>query len=226
MNNPAHKGGRDQYYTFFKTAFLPLIPDGPNVILDLGCGAGSMGRRLLELNKAGELIGAEIFKPASQEASKHYTKVYDGDVEQMDFPYKDYFDFVICGDILEHLKSPDVMMRRIRGWLKSDGKILCCVPNVRNYRVLLDLTIRGRWDYVEAGIMDQTHLRFFTRRSFLDLLTAAGFDIEHHEMLVEGRKKGLANHLTFGCFEEFLSSQMIVCARRNGDRPPNGYGRH
>ncbi len=214
MENASHKDPRDRYYNFEKNQIIILIPEGPHVVLDLGCATGKLGRKLLSLNKATEMVGVEIFEPAAEEAAQYYTKVYCGDLESLNIDYNDYFDYVICGDILEHLRDPWKTLDRIRGWLKEDGNLIASIPNVRYWRVLADLMIFGKWNYVEAGILDNTHLRFFTRSTFLQTLTQANFEIVKHEMWVSGRKKRLANTLTLGLFEEFLGSQIMVVAKK------------
>lgn len=214
MENASHKDANDRYYNMVKNWIILLIPEGPHVVMDLGCATGRLGRNLLTLNKAAEMVGVEIFEPAADEAAKYYTKVYSGDLESLNMDYNDYFDYVICGDILEHLRDPWKVLEKIRVWLKKGGRLIISIPNVRYWQVLTDLAIFGKWNYVEAGILDNTHLRFFTRRTFLQTLTQANFEIVKHEMWVSGKKKRLANRLTLGLFEEFIGSQIMVVARK------------
>ncbi len=198
----------------FKSRIASLIPDGPNVILDVGCAAGTFGRKLKKWNKAHELVGIEIFKEAADEASKCYDKVYCADVENSQLEYSEYFDFVICSDILEHLKNHYEILRKIHGWLKKDGFVLFSIPNIRYWRVIRNLVILGRWEYAEAGILDKTHLRFFTRRSFLKVLRESGFLIQHYEMIVDGLKQKLFDRVTCHLFEEFMGAQIIFVAKK------------
>jgi 2-polyprenyl-3-methyl-5-hydroxy-6-metoxy-1,4-benzoquinol methylase len=210
MENIAFRETTDQYYNTYKWEITPLIPEGPHTILDLGCGTGLFGRNLKEQNKAREIVGVEIFKQAADEAAKYYKKVYHGDVEQLNLNYKDYFDFVICGDILEHLKDPWTMLRRIKSWLKAGGRLLVSIPNLRYWTVLKDLVLCGDWEYRDAGILDRTHLRFFTKKSFLNAMAKAGFSISYSGFLIYGEKKNFFNKITFHIFEPFLGSQIII----------------
>jgi len=198
----------------FKWWILPHIQDGPNVILDLGCASGIMGRKLREAGKAGEVVGAEIFPAAAAEAQKTYQKVYVGDVEEMDLAYENHFDYVICGDVLEHLKDPYKVMQRIYKWLKPGGKVLICLPNVRNYHVVRNLVFRGEWKYEAAGIMDKTHLRFFTQSSFRRMVEEAGFKVCHEQMIINGPKKLFFNRATLGLFREFLAPQLFCVGQK------------
>ena len=86
------------------------------------------------------------------------------------------FDVVVCADVLEHLPEPDAVLARIRRWMAPDGVLLVSLPNVANVAVRLAL-LAGRFEYAETGILDRTHLRFYTRRSARRLVENAGFRI-------------------------------------------------
>lgn len=215
MKNPAFQDGQSPYYTQTKGFLLPLIPDGLNVIMDIGCGSGSLGQKLLQMNKAAELIGVEIYEPAATNAMKIYKTVHIGDFEEMNLDYRGYFDVVICGDILEHLKDPHKALLKIYHCLKHGGLIVCSVPNVRYWRIWRDLIFRGVWRYTSEGILDQTHLRFFTTRTFREMLTAAKFAVEYEGMRIAvGVKQETFNRLTLGLFKEFLGRQLLFTARK------------
>jgi len=126
------------------------------------------------------------------------------------------FDYVICADILEHLRLPQEVIRRICHWLKPNGRLISSVPNVRNWKILGDLLCRGNWEYQDSGILDHTHLRFFTRRTFLAVLKKAGLETETCRMLIYGRKWRTLNTLTGGLLDEFLSTQVLTVARKVG----------
>ena len=215
VENQVFLNRRDQYYNSFKWEITPLIPEGPHIILDLGCGTGVFGRRLKEQEKAHELVGVEIFEEAANEAAEFYQKVFCGDVEQLDIDYEKYFDYVICGDIIEHLKDPWRMLGRIKNWLKIGGHVLVSIPNIRYWRILRDLALHGDWEYRHAGILDRTHLRFFTKKSFLRAITDAGFDIAYNGFLTYGTKQNFFNKATLGIFKEFMGTEIIVLGRNN-----------
>lgn len=215
MINPSHGSGADLYYNRDRPSLRAWIAQGPNRVLDLGCGSGAIGKKLLDTGAAAEVVGVEIFPGAAQQAAGCYRQVHVGDIEQMELPYGPEFDYAVCGDILEHLKDPYALVRRIRGWLKQGGWLVCSVPNVRHWRVIADLVCRGAWEYCDAGIMDRTHLRFFTRRSCFSMLQNGGFVVEGSRILISGRKYSLLDRMTFGLFEELLGSQIVVKARKN-----------
>ena len=216
MINPSFPDADSDYYVQEKRFLYDLIPDGPNVVMDLGCGSGRVGKGLLDSNKAAKVVGVEIFPPAAKEAVKSYETVHVGDLEEFQLNYKEYFDIVVCGDILEHLKEPWKIVLQIHHWLKANGRLICCVPNIRYWRVLKDLALFGKWEYAMEGILDQTHLRFFTRRSFRKMLTDASFAIELERMRIAvGPKQETFNRVTHGLFEEFLAIQMLFSARKS-----------
>lgn len=197
-----------------KKEFLPLIPEGPNVVLDIGCGAGRLGRVLREMNKAIEMVGVEIYEPAAEEADKNYNKVHRGNIESLNLPYVEHFDYVICGDILEHLIDPWAMLNKINSMLKKGGALICCIPNIRYWQIITDLLMGGKWEYADAGILDATHLRFFTKRSFIKMLDEANYRVTWLHMSISG-KKMIANKVTFGVFSEFLAPQIMISARKD-----------
>jgi 2-polyprenyl-3-methyl-5-hydroxy-6-metoxy-1,4-benzoquinol methylase len=141
--------------------------------------------------------------------------VHVGDIEEMNLDYDECFDLVICGDVLEHLRDPGNVLRQIHRWLKDGGRVLCCLPNVRYWRIWRNLIFKGDWRYTSDGIMDQTHLRFFTTKSFKRMLTEASFVVEREEMRIAvGPKHRLFNRMTMGAFQEFLGFQMLFLARK------------
>jgi SAM-dependent methyltransferase len=220
MENEAFSNSRDPYYNMFKSGIVSLIPEGPHVILDIGCAAGVLGHRLKDLNKAKEAVGVEIFKEAADEAAKYYETIHRGDIEELKLPYENYFDFAVCADILEHLRDPWKVLRQIHTWLKNDGSVIICIPNIRYWKVLRDLIFHGSWQYVDAGILDKTHLRFFTRRSFLGPLEEAGFEVQYVRMEIIGLKHAIANRITCRLFEEFLGRQVTIVAKKKAITEP------
>jgi 2-polyprenyl-3-methyl-5-hydroxy-6-metoxy-1,4-benzoquinol methylase len=215
MKNNIHTDPTDTYFNLYKPWMISFIPDGPNKILDIGCGSGRLGKKLKEMNKAGELIGVEIYQPAADEASKYYDKVFRGNIEKMVLDYDEYFDFVICGDIIEHLRDPWSLLKRIHCCIKVDGLFITSIPNIRYWRVLRDLILFGKLEYAADGILDATHLRFFTRKSILKILRDSKYYIIYSGMMVHGLKQSIFNKITFSVLEEFMGSQIMIVASKS-----------
>ena len=167
------------YYHFDRPEVVARVRPAGRRILDVGCAAGAMGAAMLAAG-ATEVAGIEVHAPAAALARGRLTAVYGYDLDRLpELPYPEgYFDVITLADVLEHLREPAAALRHLRRWLSDDGRIVCSLPNVRHESVLLPLLVHGRWDYADAGILDRTHLRFFTLESMLRLLGEAGFELD------------------------------------------------
>lgn len=164
------------YFEFSRPEMVALIPESARKILDIGCGAGRLGEAL-KARQPCEVIGIELDLAAAQAARGRLDQLLVGDVEHIDpaFPPA-CFDVIVCGDVLEHLRDPLRLLRRLRKWLKPSGRLIASIPNVRHHSVLRSL-LDGNWTYEPAGLLDRDHLRFFTRREVEKLFHRAGFSI-------------------------------------------------
>jgi len=161
----------------------PLPVDRSLSILEVGCGAGATGALALREGKCGTYIGIEMFAAAAAQAAKALTAVHVGNVDTIELPFApETFDILICGDVLEHLVDPEASLRRLIPLLKRGGQVIASVPNLAHWEVVLGL-VRGRFDYTDQGVMDRTHLRWFTPRSLRRLFESAGFEAERVEAL-------------------------------------------
>jgi len=144
-------------------------------VLEVGCGAGVFGEALKK-RQACEVVGIEIDARAAAEAGGRLDRVVEGDVEAIDFDALGSFDVIVCGDVLEHLREPWEVLRRLRGVLTAEGMLVVNLPNARNMDMVQQL-VEGNWTYEPWGLMDIGHLRFFTRRSAEQMLEEAGFEV-------------------------------------------------
>ncbi len=156
---------------------VPYIPAGTSTILDVGCSRGLFGATLHRANPAWRLFGIEPDPEAAAEAAARYEHVTCGYFPD-DLPGDDRFDCIVLNDVLEHVVDPWTMLDRATARLSATGRIVASIPNVRHYIVVRDLALRGRWDYADWGVLDRTHLRFFTRASIESLFAGAGLEIE------------------------------------------------
>src|SRR5262249_11950644 len=118
----------------------------------------------------------------------------------------------------EHLREPEAVVTKAHRWLKDEGRFICSVPNVRYWRIAYELALKGAWDYGDAGILDKTHLRFFTRASCLRMLSTAGFVVTSSQMLIYGRRYRLLNRLTLTALEDLCGTQLLLVAPKAKDR--------
>ncbi len=167
-----------EYFEGQRSDVADLIPGACGRILDVGCGYGGLGRNLRAQGMA-QVFGVEINPEAGAQLAGVYTDYWIGDVEQVILPddIKD-FDCIVFADVLEHLRDPWGTLTRYLQRLKPGGYMVASIPNVRNIALLYNLVVRGQWRYEESGLLDRTHLRFFTRREILDLFSQAGLEIE------------------------------------------------
>jgi 2-polyprenyl-3-methyl-5-hydroxy-6-metoxy-1,4-benzoquinol methylase len=146
-------------------------------VLEVGCGAGGTLGRIQHLYPKAEVYGIELVEEIAKLGAMNYN-IICGDIEQMELPYKkESFDYIIFGDVLEHLVHPDEVLRKVRGYLKKDGHVLASIPNLMNAAVIYDL-LRGTFTYEDSGIRDRTHMRFFTHYEILRLFENTGYQVE------------------------------------------------
>lgn len=178
-------------------------------ILDVGCSSGYLSK---EFKKKGcYVVGVEISTAAAEIAKQYCDEVFIRDVEEMSLPFPSgFFDFIVCGDILEHLKRPDLVLTKLKRFLASPGFIIASVPNVAQIGVRLKLLF-GKFEYEDSGILDLTHLRFFTLDSIKQLFAESGYSI------VTLDYTGFASKL--GILPRWFAFQfIIVAAPRNNKK--------
>lgn len=159
---------------------LELVPKTAKRILDIGCCMGGAGRTLKQ-RQACEVWGVEISPELARIAAQHYEKVIVGDIEDdsvwQQLP-KGYFDCVICGEVLEHLIAPDRVLKRLHEVTIPDCTLVLSVPHVGHASVIRKI-LRGDFDYEPTGILDESHLRFFSRKNLWRLLMESGWLVTH-----------------------------------------------
>lgn len=168
----------DDYFSGHRSDVADLVPRGCSCVLDVGCGYGGLGRNLHARGVA-KVFGVEINPDAASQLAGIYTDYWIGDVETVDIPSEaGAFDCIVFADVLEHLRDPWGTLARYLQRLKPGGYVIASIPNVRNIALLYNLVLRGRWRYEDSGLLDRTHLRFFTRGEIIDLFAGAGLEIE------------------------------------------------
>jgi len=165
------------YFGHARPEVLALVPATARRVLDIGCGAGRLGEALKARQQA-EVVGIELDEAAAAVARLRLDDVIVGDIERLglDFP-PGSFDAIVCADVLEHLRDPARLLQKVRSWLAPAGRLVASIPNVRHNSVVRSL-LEGNWTYESAGLLDRTHLRFFTRREIEKLFHRAGFAID------------------------------------------------
>lgn len=206
----------NSYYRYKRFDILSLIPKYQSIerVLDVGCGSGNTGKFLKETFNVKEVVGIELNESLSQESKNNLDKLIVGDVQTIHLPFEvEYFDCIILADVLEHLYNPWDVMERLISFLKYDGIILASLPNVQHWTILLEL-LRGEWDYKKTGILDNTHIRFFTRKSIEKMFLSCGYDLLEIRNSM-GSEMKILNKITFGLFSGFLTYRYFVLAKKH-----------
>lgn len=154
---------------------LDRIGTDAKSILEFGCGEAPLGEALKKRQRC-RVVGIELDAAAAAVAKKRIDAVYRGDVREIVAILDEEFDWIIGGDIVEHLDEPWTFLADLRNLASPGGHLLLSLPNLANASVVSDL-VRGRFDYVYMGLTCVGHLRFFTRQSIEDMLTIAGWTV-------------------------------------------------
>lgn len=172
------------------TGLLEMIEAPPARVLDVGCFCGGTGRFLRRRFPGCQLVGVEMLERAAAMAAEVYDQVFVGTLEALDFEQVGLvpgsFDAIVAADVLEHLFNPWQALQRLRPLLAPGGALYVSLPNMRNLKLMSELA-RGRFDYAGAGILDVTHVRFFTRATAVAMLEQTGFVVEDVGINPDGR---------------------------------------
>jgi len=204
-----------EYFANVRREILPLLPANAARIFEVGCGAGDTLYFLKRHSKCCWAGGIELFHHAAENAREKLDLVLEGSIEDPTLSLdNESIDVILCLDVLEHLIDPWAVICRLHAWLKPGGMLICSIPNVRNFRVVLPLLFLGRWRYTQYGILDRTHLRFFTKESAIALVECSGLlvDTVRSTGLDKFDKVAIANLLSLTIFRPLFEYQYLIRA--------------
>ena len=226
------------YFEFARPELLEMIPTSAQQVLDVGCGAGALGESLKQRQTV-EVWGIERDAAVAEIADERLDRVLTGDAEQIAAEIAaGSFDCIVCGDVLEHMRQPEEFLKAARRWLKPEGKLIASIPNVRHHSVVSSL-LAGNFTYESAGLLDQDHVRFFTRREIEKLFFRTGFDLQQMQIVpgpgyAEWAEAGCPGEVKVGSLqigglapqeaEEFFVYQYLVTAQPVSAAQPNNVG--
>jgi len=163
-----------RYYQGCNEALLLAVPAEARTILEVGCGEGILGGRLKAANSKATVFGIEREVEVAVCARQRLDQVFTLDLQDEDPPLESAsLDCILFGDVLEHLIEPDEVLLRYRRFLKPHGIVLCSIPNVQHHSIVQAL-VKGDFQYTPDGLLDATHLRFFTYSTIIKLLLDVG----------------------------------------------------
>lgn len=198
------------YFSGFRQDLIGQLPSNPNAkILEIGCSAGSTGELALAEGKCGSYCAVELSPAAAEKARQRLTEVVTGNVETIRLPWEPCtFDVLILSEVLEHLIDPWAVLRKLHVLLKPGAVVFASSPNVSHFHVALML-LRGEWKLTDCGIMDRTHLRWFTPKSFREMFEQSGYTVVSSGGRM-GRKAKLVSALSFHRFDHLLSREVSI----------------
>jgi len=208
----------NSYFGQSRPEILELIKNSDKNILDIGCGSGVLGAQIKKTFEDVKITGIEFSKDAAAQAKNNLDVVIQGDIVNMELHFEEKtFDLIIFADVLEHLSAPESALNNVLPYLKNNGRVIVSLPNVRHFSVLLPLIFKDSWEYQDRGIMDKTHLRFFTRSSAVKLIEESGLEVKLITKNLRYVKKLaiIIDKITFGKLKGFFVQQWIIVAVKN-----------
>lgn len=206
----------EDYYSQNRQDVACLIEDNIQKILDIGCGEGYFLKNIKE-TRGSETWGIELDPEIGERAKKNVDHVLIGSVESTLSQIPDnYFDCISFNDVLEHLYNPQDVLTLIAPKLLSSGFIIASIPNVRYFHNLKELLISKDWEYKDSGILDSTHVRFFTKRSMKRMFEKAGYRVVKMEGInaLDSWKFKIFNALTFGYFDDSKYFRFVCIVKK------------
>ena len=193
-------------------------------ILDVGCSVGVNGDFLINNSIATIVDGVEFDVEMAQLAQNKYNKVFIGDLNDDEFLDElrsvniDY-DFIICGDILEHLSIPKRVLNLLQVKLKPEGKIIVSLPNIAHWELLIQVYKNGKFPRNDRGIFDKTHLSWFTKKDALNIFSNNKFKntryFRNYRYRDDGRKPNILMYQFLKLFfKNLVTFQHIIVAQK------------
>jgi 2-polyprenyl-3-methyl-5-hydroxy-6-metoxy-1,4-benzoquinol methylase len=205
----------DQYYQGVRTDLIELVPSINGAVFEIGCAEG----KTLEYIRSKfdcTVAGVDYCDSAVSTAQAKGLNVCKCDLNIEPLPFSETeFDYILVGDVLEHLYDPWRILKDLSLRLKNDGRLLISIPNVKHYYILRDLILKDQWEYQESGLLDISHVRFFTLTSSQKLIEESGLEIDtlKYSMSASPKMRWL-NKLLSGKLDSYLAFHFLICAKK------------
>lgn len=194
---------QSEVYTKSFKYIYDLIPENKKV-LDVGCNTGNLGSQLIK-SKNCVVYGIDYSVNSIKKAKTRLTKAEVFDLETYKVPFeKEKFDVIIFGDVLEHIRYPEVVLTKFKKLLNKNGLVIASIPNVANINIRWNL-FWGNWNYKTWGILDKTHMRFFTKKTIKKLFTNQNYKI------IKINSTPGANFIFLRHFKPLIKIKEIIC---------------
>lgn len=210
------------YFGFAREEMMPFVPTSAKTILEVGCGEGGFAAAL-KAKRDVHITAIEAYADAAKVASSRVDEIFTAGLEEaLPLLKTRQFDCIVMNDVIEHLADPWDALRQLRPFLKPlGGRFVASIPNVRYLPVFKSYLQDAQWRYERSGVMDRTHLRFFTHRSMADLFADTGYVVDTIVGINSVRslplKLGLVNRLLGGALNDVRFQQYACTASRGPD---------
>lgn len=158
---------------------LRLLPAGASSIIEIGCSSGALAREYKKINPECDYHGVEIDPAYVELAGRYCDSTELQNIEEVDLSFyrrNKHRDVWVFGDALEHLRDPWGVLNNIRAVLPPTGVVVACIPNAQHWSVQVRLSL-GAFRYEESGLLDRTHLRWFTKSTIIEMFNDADFSV-------------------------------------------------
>ena len=204
-----------QYYDKPRPDVVALVPADAKNVLDVGCAAGGLGRELKRQRPDVSVRGIEPVAAEAERARAHLDDVIVGTLETPLPAHWPAPDCIIFADVLEHIVDPWSAVARARTILRPGGTLVASIPNIAHGTVVAGL-LRGRFDYQPWGILDRTHLRFFTRPTAIELIESGGFEVREVRRRLGYQAEGFDERRLHGRLARLLDRETTPARRFRG----------
>jgi 2-polyprenyl-3-methyl-5-hydroxy-6-metoxy-1,4-benzoquinol methylase len=207
--------GIADYYVAERPEFVAFVgQSGPFAsAIDIGCAGGKLGVELMRNGIVTACDGIEPFPAAATLAQNSLRQVWQGSLEAVasEVPWQEY-KLLVMADVLEHLADPWAALRFLRERTAPGCRLALSIPNIRHYKVVLPLLFSGEFRYRDHGIMDRTHLHFYTRESIAETLAECGWRIQRVDSHM--KKSYRRWYFPTRLLESFLAVQYLLIAEK------------
>jgi 2-polyprenyl-3-methyl-5-hydroxy-6-metoxy-1,4-benzoquinol methylase len=205
---------------------LAFVPPNHKLVLDIGCGTGGFISSIPDCHERWGIEPTNAGLAAKDKLTHLLSATFDDAKHQL--PRK-YFDLVICNDVIEHMIDHRAFLTELREYIAPNGMLIGSLPNILFYNTLFRMLLEKDWKYTDAGILDRTHLAFFTEKSLRETLGATGYQVVstaglHRDHVVEKTRKNFRylrlaralSKISFGHFSDIRFFQLAFQARPVG----------
>lgn len=206
----------DGYYNLERMEMLPFIPEGVRSVIEVGCGGGGFGSLIKRRSDGASVWGVEPSEEAASVARQRLDKVICGTFQSnMPELEGESFECIVFNDILEHLVNPEQALLDAKNYLSENGVVVASIPNILYFPEIFKIIVEQDWEYQKEGILDSTHLRFFTKKSIVRMFENCGFEIVNVAGInpCRSKKYNLANILCLNHLKDWRYLQFAVVAK-------------